>query len=305
MTEPRNRSVLDTPHARGMTTVNGARQCAHQVHSRRLPVPHCRHLFSRRLCRFQSEPRLDRLTHHELLDLAGDRHGKFVDEFDVAGNLVVRDLSLTERADLVGRQGLARARPDPCAELLAVAIVSYSENLDVQNLRMTIEEFLDFPGIEILAATDHHVLDAADDVAIALGIDDGDVAGVHPPLGVEHVGGLFPLIPIAQHDAVATGAQFAPLAAWNDAALEIDDLDLDMRMNAPDGGYPALQGIVRCALKADRTGFGHAIGDGDVAHVHLFADAAHHLDRAGRAGHDPGSQRRQVESGKLRMIEFG
>src|SRR5450631_1199110 len=170
-----------------------------------LKARHARRTASRGLRRLQSEPRLDLLTHHELLDLAGDRHGKFVDEFDVAGNLVVRDLSLTERADLVGRERLARARPDPCAELLAVAGVSDPENLNIQNLRMTIEEFLDFSGIEILAATDHHVLDAADDVAIALGIDHGDVAGVHPPLRVEHVGGLFPLIPIAQHDAVATG----------------------------------------------------------------------------------------------------
>jgi hypothetical protein len=81
---------------------------------------------SRRLRRLQSELRLDLLAHHELLDLAVHRHGKFVDEFDVARNLVVRDLSLAERADLVGRQGLARARPDPGAELLAVAGVSYS-----------------------------------------------------------------------------------------------------------------------------------------------------------------------------------
>src|SRR5450755_3475550 len=102
---------------------------------------------SRGLRRLQSEPRLDLLAHHELLDLAGDRHRKFVDEFDVARNLVVRVLSLAEAADLVGGQGLARARPDPCAELLAVAGVSDAENLDVQNLRMPIEEFLDFPGV--------------------------------------------------------------------------------------------------------------------------------------------------------------
>ena len=52
-------------------------------------------------------------------------------------------------------------------------------------------------------------------------------------------------------------------------ALEIDDLDLDMRMNAPDGGDAALQRIVGRALEADRAGFGHAVGDGDLAHVHL------------------------------------
>src|SRR5450631_2888978 len=82
---------------------------------------------SRGLRRLQSELRLDLFPHHELLDLAGDRHRKFVDEFDIARNLVVRDLSLAEAADLGGRQGLARARPDPGAELLAVAGVRYPE----------------------------------------------------------------------------------------------------------------------------------------------------------------------------------
>src|SRR6266481_82696 len=260
---------------------------------------------SRRLGRLQSEPRLDRLAHHELLDLSSDRHRKFVDELDVARDLVVRDLPVTEAANLVGRQRLAGSRPDPCAEFLAVTIVGDAEDLNIQDLWMTKEKFLDLARVEVLTAADHHVLDAADDVAVALRIDDGDIAGVHPATGIEHVGGLFGFVPIAQHDAVAAGAQFAPFAARHDASLEIDNLDLDMGMNAPDGGDPTLQRIVRRALKADRAGFGHAVGDGDVAHVHLFVDATHHLDRAGRAGHDAGSQRRQIEFGKLGMVEFG
>ena len=34
------------------------------------------------------------LAHHELLDLAGHGHREFVDEFDIARDLVVRDLAL-------------------------------------------------------------------------------------------------------------------------------------------------------------------------------------------------------------------
>src|ERR1700722_7802133 len=79
--------------------------------------------FSRRLCRLQSQPRLDLLAHHEFLDLAGDRHRKFVDEFEIARNLVVGDLALAEGADLVGGQALAGSRPDPGAELFAIAVV--------------------------------------------------------------------------------------------------------------------------------------------------------------------------------------
>ena len=92
-------------------------------------------IFSRRLRRIQPQPRLDRIAHQELLDLAGHGHREFVDEFDIARDLVVGDLSVTEGADFIGRQRLARSRPDPGAELLAVAIVGDAEDLHVLDLR--------------------------------------------------------------------------------------------------------------------------------------------------------------------------
>src|SRR5882724_2948674 len=105
-----------------------------------LPSLRHRHLFSRRLCRLQSKLRLDRVAHHELLDLSGDRHRKFVDELDIARDLVVRDLAVTEAANLVGGQRLAGSRPDPCAELLAVTIVGDAEDLNIQDLGMAKEK---------------------------------------------------------------------------------------------------------------------------------------------------------------------
>src|SRR5262249_26876225 len=153
---------------------------------------------------------------------AGHRHRKFVDEFDIAWDLVVRDLAVAERAHFLRRQILARANPDPGAQLLAIAVVGDAEDLHVLDLRMTIEEFLDLARIEVLAAADHHVLDAADDVAIALVVDGGEVAGVHPALGIEHVAGLLRLVPIAEHDAVAAGAELAAFTARHDPPFEID-----------------------------------------------------------------------------------
>src|ERR1700761_265246 len=105
---------------------------------------------------------------------------------------------------------------------------------------MAVEEFFDLARIKIFATADHHVLDAADNVAIALIVDHAEIAGMHPAVGAEHVGGLFRLVPIAKHDAIAAGAEFAPRAARHHMALEIDDLDLDMRMDAADGGDAAL-----------------------------------------------------------------
>src|SRR5579872_4788329 len=157
----------------------------------------------RRLLRLEAEALFDGVAHDEFLDLAGHRHREFVDEFDVARNLVVGDLALAEAAHLFGGQGLAGLDADPGTQLLAVAIVSDAENLHVLNLGMTIEEFLDLSWIKVFAAADHHVLDAADNVAIALVIDRGEVAGMHPAVAVEHLGGLLRLVPIAEHHAVA------------------------------------------------------------------------------------------------------
>ena len=71
---------------------------------------------------------------------------------------------------------------------------------------MTIEEFLDLARVEVFAAADHHVLDAADNVAIAFVVDDREIASVHPAIAVEHLAGFCRFIPIAEHDAVASGA---------------------------------------------------------------------------------------------------
>ena len=43
-------------------------------------------------------------------------------------------------------------------------------------------------------------------------------------------------------------------------------------------------------LEADRAGLGHAVGDRDLAQVHLRDRALHDLDRARAAGHDAGAQ---------------
>ena len=67
----------------------------------------------------------------------------------------------------------------------------------------------------------------------------------------------------------------------------------------------ALERIVDARSGADRARLGHAVGDGDFAHVHVGDAALHHLDRAGRARHDAGAQRRQIEARELRMVELG
>src|ERR1700730_15259652 len=102
------------------------------------------------------------LAHQKFLDLAGDRHWKAVDEFDMARHLVVRDLPLAKGPDLLRGRGLSGAQADPGAELLTIARVGHTDHLHILDLRMAVEELLDLARINILAAADHHVLDPPD-----------------------------------------------------------------------------------------------------------------------------------------------
>src|SRR3990167_7896026 len=43
-------------------------------------------------------------------------------------------------------------------------------------LRVAVQKFFDLARVDVFAATDHHVLDAADDVHVALGVHGGQVA---------------------------------------------------------------------------------------------------------------------------------
>ncbi len=66
------------------------------------------------------------------------------------------------------------------------------------------------------------------------------VAGMHPAAGIDHHGGLLGLAPISAHHGIAAGTQLAAFATRHDAALFVDDLDLDMRQHPADGGDPPL-----------------------------------------------------------------
>src|SRR6185312_16835014 len=96
-----------------------------------------------------------------------------------------------------------------------------------------------------------HVLDAADDVAVALDVEGGEITGVHPAADVDGLGGLLGVAPIALHDGIAARAELARPARRDDEPFRVDDLHLDMRVDATDAADALLQGIVGRGLEAD------------------------------------------------------
>src|SRR5919112_3412559 len=259
----------------------------------------------RSLVRLQPELLFYDLTHDEFLDLAGDGHGELVYELDVARDFLVGDLSLAEGPHLVLRHRLTLANSDPGAKLLTVSRVGHAKDLDLLDLWMFEEKLLDLTRVKVLTSTDHHVLDAANDVAVALVIQGGQVTGVHPACGIDHLCRFLNLAPVTEHDGVAARAQLARLAARDYASLGVHNLHLKVRVNAAYCGDAPLRRVVDGALKADRAGFRHAVGDGDLTHVHLLDDPSHPLNRTGRTSHDPCAQGAQIKSCELRMVQLG
>src|SRR6202007_1365565 len=102
--------------------------------------------------------------------------------------------------------------------------------------------------------------------------------------GVPNLGRHRVIGPVTEHHGVTARAQFAGSATRHDAPLRIYDLDLTMRMDAPDSGDAPLYRVVSAALETDRGGLGHAVGDRYLPHVHPVDRASHHFHRTRAPG---------------------
>ncbi|KAI3480411.1 hypothetical protein L1887_57425 [Cichorium endivia] len=245
------------------------------------------------------------LAHPELLDLARHRHREFLDEAEMPRGLEVRDAVLAPGLQFLRRRTVPRVELDPGDDLLAIAIARDADHLHVGHRRVSEEELLQLPRIDVLAPADDHVLVAPGNAHVAVLVHARQVAGVHPARRVDGFGGRRRVAPVAEHHAVATGAQLADLPAGNHVALLVDDLAFQLRLGAPDTGHPQFELVVGAGLHRHRAGLGHAVGDLHFAHVQLIDDPAHHFDRAGGPGHDPRAQAGQVVVGALRLVEHG
>src|SRR6266850_766446 len=145
------------------------------------------------------------LAHFEFLGFAAHRHRESFNKADKPRNFEVRNLSLTERANFAFVQEFAGAYLDPRADFLAILLIGHAEDLHGFNLRMPEKELLDLARIDVLSAANDHVLDPSDDVAIALFIDGGEVAGVHPAGAVDRRCRALWIFPITGHHRVTTG----------------------------------------------------------------------------------------------------
>ena len=114
------------------------------------------------------------------------------------------------------------------------------------------------------------------------------------------------VVPVAAHHRVAARAQFAALAARDDVRPSSSTILISTcGCTRPTVPTRSSSGSSSADLRRDRRGLGHAVADGHLGDVHAVEHLLHDLDGAGRAGHDAGAQRRQIEGGEARVIELG
>jgi hypothetical protein len=161
---------------------------------------------------------------------------------------------------------------------------------------------LDLGREQVLAAPDHHVLEASGDPAVAALVHRAEVAGVQPAVGVDRGAGRVGLVEVLVHDQVAARAELADLAGRHDLVGHgIDDLHLGRGERHADGLGLVLGGVVEARLGDDRRRLGLAVDDAE-AHPEARLDRAYQLRRHARASRAHRHQRAQVAGRDARML---
>src|SRR5262245_49867850 len=212
---------------------------------------------------------------------------------DLAGG-VARQLSVADRDHrgdlehsqpfghvLAHRLGVEVApfpQPDDGSDLFAERWMGDADHGGVGDVGVLEQRRLHFGGVDVLAAADHHVLQAVDDVHEAVVVDVAEVPGVEPAPGERLRGGVG-LVVVAAHDGGTADPDLAHLAPGDVGTVGPDEAHVDHRGER----------------LADAVGAGHVVG----AHVHDHG-AGGLGEAVAVAGCDPGAELRVDAADQLR-----
>lgn len=250
-----------------------------------------------------------------LLNLPTRRLRKLVHPEDVLGREVGREVFRHPLPNLALRQPRplptclrrrriiqrlnAIVRRDERADHLPVAVVGHAHDAGLAHARVALQRDLDLERVDVLAAADDQVLDAAGDVHVPIHVHARLVAAVHPPGAArvrDHVlARARGLAVVPLHDEVAGGGQLAARAARQRAgAVErVHDLDGRVRQRAADGAGAALRRVARRRHAAHGRRLRHAVADDELIQPERLAEPAHQRLRDGTAGRDALAQVRE------------
>ena len=181
-------------------------------------------------------------------------------------------------AGRAGSRGMTQARISSPYRL-----VRHAHHLDVGDLRMGVEELLDLPRVDVLAAADDHVLDAADDLDVAVLAHHREVTGVHPAPRVDRPPRSSRARPSSRASRCSRGCTARPprRAAGSRPSTGSTTFTSMCGRTRPTVPVRRSRSSSRRVWVETGRGLRHAVADGHLLHVHLGDDPLHHLDRAG------------------------
>src|SRR5438552_2311882 len=106
---------------------------------------------------------------------------------------------------------------------------------------MSVEEFLDLTGIDVFTTANDHILDTPDDIDITLFIHRRQVASMHPACCIDGSSCRLWIIPVAEHDTIASRTELAGCPNWYDLSCgRVNNLDLNIRMHSANSAHTLL-----------------------------------------------------------------
>ena len=190
----------------------------------------------------------------------------------------------------------AVAQDDAHLHLVLGVLGRHRERRRLDDVGMLVDERLDLERRDVLAAAADGVLDAVDEVVVAVGVDREPVTGVEPAVAPRGGAGLgHAVVPAVDHPRLArTHDELADLVGTERLVVLVDDLRLVARPTRPQLAAALVVGELVAVGRERRADLGHA-----VARADLDAEAALELvDLRARAGPSSrggaGSRRRRA-----------
>ena len=165
------------------------------------------------------------------------------------------EVCLEKLLELADVDGGALVQAVEARARLSAQLVFDADDGGLVDARELVDELLHFARVDVLAHADDHVLEAIDDVEVAVFVRARDVARMEPA-AAQRILRRFRHIPVAEHDVVAAHDELAALAFRHFVSCGVDELPLDAGDGGTDGADDGLSDRIH---RDDGRGFREAV----------------------------------------------
>ena len=113
-------------------------------------------------------------------------------------------------------------------------LVWNADDGSLDDMRVFVEQFFDFPGINVFSHADNHFFQTVYDAQIPVAVPDGYITGMEPAAG-QRPGRFFRPVPVALHDISAADQELSFAAIGYVTAIFIYETRRDARQFDTDG----------------------------------------------------------------------